>query len=90
MTKKQVLVLGASGFTGYNIFDRLTKREDLEVIGTFHTNRYGRCRVRENPNLFRVDLTDKKGVYHLTKGIDIIIQAAAMTSGSFGSRKILR
>jgi len=81
MTKKQVLVLGASGFTGYNIFDRLTKREDLEVIGTFHTNRYGRCRVRENPNLFRVDLTDKKGVYHLTKGIDIIIQAAAMTSG---------
>ena len=77
MTKKRVLVCGASGFIGRNIFERLSERKDIELIGTYHNNRFS-----SDPRLVKVDLTDKHEVNELLKGVDILIQAAAVTSGS--------
>ena len=81
MTKKKVLILGASGFIGKNTFDRLIERNDLSIIGAYHTNQYNRFADHQKGFLTRVNLTDKKQVTQITKNIDIIIQAAAMTSG---------
>src|SRR3989338_8638141 len=77
MTKKRVLVCGASGFIGRNIFERLSERKDIELIGTYHNNRFS-----SDPRLVKVDLTDKHEVNELLKVVDILIQAAAVTSGS--------
>ncbi len=75
--KKRVLIFGASGFIGRNIYESLAKRKDLEIVGVYHTKKFS-----NNSNLFQADLTKKKDVLRLTRNIDIIIQAAATTSGS--------
>jgi len=75
--KKKILICGASGFIGRNLFETLSKRKDLEVWGTYLTEKFS-----DNPNIIRVDLTQKEEVIRATKDFDIIIQAAAVTSGA--------
>lgn len=77
MKKKKVLVCGASGFLGRNIFERLLARNDLNVFGTCHTKRLNL------PNLLGADLTDLDSVRRVVSDdIDVVIQAAAVTAGS--------
>lgn len=68
---------GASGFIGRNIYEHLSLRDDLEVFGTYRTNAFSQDR-----NLIRADLTDRRDVDAVCRGMDVIIQAAAVTSGS--------
>ncbi|KKQ56620.1 MAG: hypothetical protein US74_C0013G0015 [Parcubacteria group bacterium GW2011_GWA2_38_13] len=75
--KKKILICGASGFIGRNLFETLSKRNDLDVWGTYLTEKFS-----DNPNIIRVDLTQKEEVIRATKDFDIIIQAAAVTSGA--------
>lgn len=75
--KKRVLVCGASGFIGRNIFERLANRNDIDLIGAVYTNRFS-----NDKRLLCVDLTEKHKVNQLLKGIDAVIMAAAVTSGS--------
>lgn len=80
-TKKRVLVCGASGFLGKNIFEYLSKREDLEIHGTYLSNRYGRIDTL-NPRFCRADLTNQEEVRDTIKGFDIIVQMAANSTGA--------
>ncbi len=81
-TKKRVLVLGASGFLGFNLFEALSKREDLDVWGTYQTNRYGRINPYSQ-RLTKADLTKEKEVNEvLSLGFDVVIQAAAYSTGA--------
>ena len=77
--KKKVLVCGATGFIGRNISERLAERNDLEVYGV-HFERP----ALSHPNIIpiRADLNDSNQVGDIVDGMDIIIQAAATTSGS--------
>jgi len=77
--KKKVLICGSTGFIGRNITEALAKCEDLEVYGTH----FARPAI-EHPNVSPVfaDLTDTQQVNEIVCGMDIIIQAAATTSGS--------
>lgn len=77
MKKKRILICGASGFIGRNLFERLSKRNDLEVYGLYHTKKFS-----NDHKLIKVDLTDRKNVQRVTKNVDVIIQAAATTSGA--------
>lgn len=79
--KKKILICGASGFIGYNLLEYLSKRKDFEVVGTYKTNMYGRINPGDK-RLIKADLTDKKQVEIITRGVDVIIQAAANTSGA--------
>lgn len=78
MKKKRLLVCGASGFIGRNVFEALSRREDLDVIGTCHT----RKPPSDILSLVQVDLTEREAVMNITRDVDIIIQAAATTSGA--------
>jgi len=78
MKKKKVLVCGASGFIGRNIAERLSKRADLELYGTYFETKPS----IKDISLIRVDLTNKSEVSQIVKGKDVVIQAAAVTSGS--------
>lgn len=80
--EKKILVCGASGFLGKNMFDALSQRGDFKVYGTYLTNRYNRIDPR-NPRLIKADLTKSEHVDFIFKlGFDVVIQTAANSSGS--------
>lgn len=79
MKKKIILICGATGFVGRNIAERLAEISDLEVRGTYFKSRPWR---HPKIKMVRVDLTDKNRVNKTIPGVDIIIQAAATTSGA--------
>jgi len=78
---KKVLVCGATGFMGRNISEYFEKLDGFEVYAT------GLKRKLENwpsDRFFKVDLTNREQVKNLfeSEQFDIVIQAAATTSGS--------
>lgn len=77
--KTKVLICGATGFIGRNLVEQLSKRKDWEV----HAVRYQRPAF-QCPNVIwhRADLRRADDIERVIKGMDIIIQAAATTSGS--------
>tara|TARA_R110002020_G_scaffold378887_2_gene589923 strand:+ start:5420 stop:6400 length:981 start_codon:yes stop_codon:yes gene_type:complete len=78
---KKILVCGATGFMGRNISEYFEKLDEFEVYTT------GLKRKLENwpsDRFFKVDLTNREQVKTLfeSEQFDIVIQAAATTSGS--------
>lgn len=83
MKKQRVLVCGATGFIGRNIMERLAEREDLEVSGTFFkTPPSGSLLNPGRITLLKTDLTNPGEVDQAIRGQEIVIQAAAVTTGS--------
>ena len=79
MTQRQrILVCGATGFIGRNIVERLSHEPNTEVIAVEHETPRFDC-----PNVawVRADLTCQEDVQTVLQGIDIVVQAAATTSG---------
>lgn len=76
---RKILVCGATGFIGRNIAEALARCPEFEIFAT-HFKRP----ALEHPRIHsvRADLTDPAVVDHLTRGMDVIIQAAATTSGA--------
>ncbi|MBI5003364.1 NAD(P)-dependent oxidoreductase [Candidatus Woesearchaeota archaeon] len=77
--KKKILVCGATGFIGRNIAEALAVYEHYEVHGTYFAKK-----PWTNPKVVMhfADLTKKEDVGRIVAGMDIIIQAAATTSGA--------
>ncbi len=76
---KKVLVCGATGFIGRNIAEFLAGKDEFEVYGTyFKSEPLNNQKIK----MIRADLTNKEDVEIAVKGMDIIIQAAATTSGA--------
>ena len=79
MKKKNILICGATGFIGRNIAEFLARRDDIDVYGVyFKSEPLKDSRI----TMIKADLTDKDDVNKVVKGMDVIIQAAATTSGS--------
>lgn len=79
MSRKRVLVCGATGFIGRNIVEQFAQRGDYEVVAVW--NRRPRF---EHPGVrwLQADLTDAADVERALEGADVVVQAAATTSGS--------
>ena len=78
-TKKKVLVCGASGFIGRNVAESLALRDDFDVYGTFHASQPWH---HKKIKMIKADLTKKADVEDAVQGKDIVVQAAATTSGA--------
>lgn len=79
MTRTRILVCGATGFIGRNLVESLSRRADLEV----HAVRFTRpVYDLAGVTWHQADLRDAGAVGALLKGFDVVIQAAATTSGS--------
>lgn len=79
MPKRKVLICGSTGFIGRNIAENLAQRSDLEVYGV-HFKRAGLEMSGIRP--VYADLTDYAAVDKAISGMDVVIQAAASTSGA--------
>jgi GDP-L-fucose synthase len=79
MTKKKVLVCGATGFIGRNVAERLATHDDVEVFGT-----YFKSPSLSNPRIemSHADLRREDDVNRVVNGMDVIVQTAAITTGS--------
>ena len=82
-----IVIMGASGFIGRNVLDYFSKDKENKILATWKTRR---IEDTENVTNFQVDLTlndeveiafDKADEIFDGK-IDVVIQAAATTSGS--------
>lgn len=77
--KRRVIVLGATGFIGRNLVEQLSLRDDLEVFATWHERPpFERTGVKWMQANLLLD-GDVRRVLH---GMDVVVQAAATTSGS--------
>tara|TARA_Y200000002_G_scaffold71953_2_gene56343 strand:- start:2823 stop:3770 length:948 start_codon:yes stop_codon:yes gene_type:complete len=77
---KKVLICGATGFIGKNIIFNLAKNKNYEI----HAVRFKKSayKLPSNVKWHKADLRNPLLVDKLVKGMDIIIQTAATTSGS--------
>lgn len=77
--KKKILICGSTGFIGRNIAEAFAENNSFEVYGT-----YLKSKPLKNPKIkmTKADLTDKNDVNNAIKGMDIVIQTAATTSGA--------
>jgi GDP-L-fucose synthase len=77
--RNKILICGSTGFIGRNLAEVLAERDDMEVFGT-----YFRSAPLDHPGIrsVRADLTDKADVARVMAGMDVVIQAAAVTSGA--------
>ena len=79
MKRQRILICGATGFIGRNIAERYAQNDNFDVYGTYcKSEPFSHPRIR----MIKADLTNKEKVDQVVSGTDIIIQAAAHTSGS--------
>ena len=79
MRNKKLIIFGASGFIGKNISLKFKKKfKNYQIIGTYLNNKPSIKGIK----LVKCDLTKPKQVEKLIKDCEIIIQAAATTSGA--------
>ena len=80
MTHRQrVLVCGATGFIGRNTVEHLSRRTDIDLVAVVHEKPEFDC---PNVEWITADLTKQEDVARALYNIDIVIQAAATTSGA--------
>ena len=81
----KILICGATGFIGKNILRHMIRTEEHQIYATYLNNVSEKNSFNDNNlNWFKVDLRENREVKNLIENIkpDIIIQAAATTSGA--------
>tara|TARA_Y100000590_G_scaffold470507_1_gene665830 strand:+ start:6624 stop:7613 length:990 start_codon:yes stop_codon:yes gene_type:complete len=81
MGKMKIIIFGVTGFIGRNILEKFSEKKGIELIGTYFKTNPPKSIKKLNVKLIKVDLTNKNQVNEILKGIDIVIQAAAVTTG---------
>jgi len=76
---KRMLVCGATGFIGRNLAEHFAGNGDYEVVGV-----YNKRPPFDHPGLrwIKADLTRPEDVNQALEEVDVLVQAAATTSGS--------
>ncbi len=76
---KKILICGATGFIGRNLTEYFAEKEGFEVYAVWHKRPSFEI---SKVNWLQGDLRNTDDVERMVKGMDIIVQAAATTSGS--------
>lgn len=77
--KQRIIICGATGFIGRNLIEYYAKNKNYDVIGIYNLRPKF---ILKNVSWKKVNLLDHKAIHRLLKKDDIVIQAAATTSGS--------
>jgi nucleoside-diphosphate-sugar epimerase len=76
--RKRLLICGTTGFIGRNLAEFFTRQDEFQVVGVCHKMPAFECSGLE---WIQADLTDPRDVDRVLTGVDVVIQAAATTSG---------
>ena len=79
LDKKKLLICGATGFVGRNLAEHFSQQDGFEVFSIYHRRPTFEC---SGLQWIYADLTRSEDVERCIRGMDIIVQAAATTSGS--------
>jgi len=77
--KKKILICGGTGFIGRNLVENLSKNKNYQVYATYNTTK--KIKIK-NVKWIKGDLRKDSFSKKITKNIDVVIQAAATTTGS--------
>ena len=77
--KKKLIILGGTGFIGINLLIYFSKQKKYKVYGTYNIK--PKIYIK-NVSWIKSNLLIKKDVSRALKNKDVVIQAAATTSGS--------
>ena len=77
--KKKILICGGTGFIGRNLVENLSKNKNFQVYATYNTTK--KIKIN-NVKWIKGDLRKDSFSKKITKNIDVVIQAAATTTGS--------
>ena len=78
-SKRRLLICGATGFIGRNLTEWFSRRPDFDIVALYHRRPPYAC---PNVTWVRADLRQAEDLQPLLDGVDIVVQAAATTSGS--------
>ena len=77
--KTKLLICGGTGFIGKNLVNHFSKKNEYDVYATYNIQKKFR---NKNVTWKKIDLRIQSEVDKVIKNKDIVIQAAATTSGS--------
>ena len=80
--RKRILVCGGSGFIGRNICSYFGADSAYEVYATCRQDHDELDRKVSSVKYLQADLTNKDDVHRVVQGMDVVLQAAATTSGA--------
>ena len=80
---KKILVCGATGFIGRNLVMQLSKNPNYQIVAVKHIRPSFKVKEAKNEVIWvEADLRNVNDVSKILNGIDIVVQAAATTSGA--------
>lgn len=83
MATKKILLCGATGFIGRNLLETLSLLPQYQVYAVTHQRKPPQALLHySNIEWLQADLTNQEDVQKITQEMDIVIQAAATTSGA--------
>lgn len=77
----KILICGATGFIGRNLLEYYSKNKKNKVFAVWNQRKKINYSLK-NIKWIKADLRNEKNANKITKGMDIVIQAAATTTGS--------
>ncbi len=80
---KKLLLCGSTGFIGRNFLNHLAEKREYEIYAVYHKRTPQELGI-DTPfvHFVETDLTNPDDVRQVMRGMDIVIQAAATTSGA--------
>ena len=76
---KKIIILGSTGFIGKNLTNYFSKKKNFRVFAVYNKRKPWK---NKKVNFIKADLRNKSDVDKVLRGKDVVIQAAATTSGS--------
>ena len=83
MFKRNILICGATGFIGRNVLEYFGSLENTSIRAVYHIRKpYDVSNLPADIEWVKADLRSPSDVENIMKGVSIVIQAAATTSGA--------